>query len=415
MQRQKIIALALAAALSVLAGPLAMADYIDPDGNVVRWAGGNNIIVTDPNGEVIYSGEGVRIGDRLVMPNLTPEQTAAALQTVSVPHLAAGQEAAYLAAYGSGSSGGTSGSTSSGSSSSSSNYSSSSSNSSDYYSSVPSSPYPNASYIGMQPVVVTGPDGSTITTYANIYYDPTTGRYLSAVPSTYSAGSILAQNGFQVSNGMVLLSPSANSQEAGRTVSWSAQVTATDSQGNLLQRLVSAAYGAEGYAWGGGGQISINLPPEQQQQATAPVLTSNQYYVPSPGAVPDQRSLAVRTDLPLVRIGGIVVVTATLTGTAEQILLALPWGEVTGMQHQGGPTYTAIVRVPEQQAPGQYPFTVGAMISQPPHYPAQSFIGTVQVSFVKKSPGIEIPLQGNQDEIPDWWTPPNRRDWTNSW
>ena len=65
MERLKKPALAalvvLVAALAV--PPVALADYVDSSGNIVHWAGGNNIVVTDKNGNTVYSGAGTRSSD----------------------------------------------------------------------------------------------------------------------------------------------------------------------------------------------------------------------------------------------------------------------------------------------------------------------------------------------------------------
>ncbi len=55
----------------ILGRGTALAASIDSNGNLVTWAGGNRIVVTNADGEVIYSGEGVRREDgRLVQPGL---------------------------------------------------------------------------------------------------------------------------------------------------------------------------------------------------------------------------------------------------------------------------------------------------------------------------------------------------------
>ncbi|AFK85895.1 MULTISPECIES: hypothetical protein [Thermoanaerobacterium] len=48
----------------------AYAGYTLSNGQTVTWTGGNNIVVTDSSGKVVYSGAGVRSGDHLIPPTL---------------------------------------------------------------------------------------------------------------------------------------------------------------------------------------------------------------------------------------------------------------------------------------------------------------------------------------------------------
>lgn len=144
--------------------------YYSSNGNAVAWAGGDNIVVFDPNGNRAWEGEGERRPDGRIIP---PADVRDQLGFGVAPAYGIGSPTFFDTGDG-----GEAGVREGG------------------QSSQAQSPFPNApDYAGMQPVTLTLADGRTVEGYANVYHDAD-GLGYSAIPATSDLGKGLTRAGF---------------------------------------------------------------------------------------------------------------------------------------------------------------------------------------------------------------------------
>lgn len=352
-----------AAVLALLAATLlpapAWADYIDSNGNIVHWAGGNNIVVTDQNGNTVYSGAGVSRSDgRLVVPGSTGAAPAYDPNTAGPLGLRGETPPpTSVDSAGPGNQGGPS----------------------------PLSPYAGTTYANMQPVSLTV-GGQTLSGYANVYRDANGGGY-SAVPVTSDIGKLLAQNGFQVRDGTVLIHNGA----AGATVGWTADPTKGPNANNVSTL---------NYVWSAGGTITINVSSSGVMSSYSPPTSTS--YAPSYGS--DTRKLAAYPEQPVVTVGKPAPLVAEVTGNASQVQAFTAWGGSAILKKQSDGRFRGLLQVPVNVRPGAYPLTFEAGISQSGY--AESLFSVTGMLTVRALADTGTTGGKAPADEPDWWTPP---------
>lgn len=357
--KRLILAVAAALVVALAVQPVALADYVDDNGNIVHWAGGDNIVVTDKDGNVVYVGEGTRRDDgRLLWSGSGSNYSPPKLDSTYSGAL--GLRGERLPDGDGGSNG---------------------SNSQDGSSST--SPYEGTAYAGMQPVTVTV-GGQTFTGYANVY-DNASGGF-SAIPVTSDIGKLLAESGFEVKDGMVLIHNGAE----GATVGWTGGPT-----GPSYNNVSNISY-----TWGSGGTITIDVSPPGGGSYSAPAASTS--YAPSYG--PDTRKLVGYPEWPVVPVGKAVPLVAEVTGSAKQVQAYSAWGGSAVLEKQPDGKFRGLLQVPINVRPGVYPLTFEARIGQSGY--AESLFSVTGMLTVRGSTDTSTGGGTAPADEPDWWTPP---------
>ncbi|MGB9886793.1 MAG: hypothetical protein ACPLRW_07345 [Moorellales bacterium] len=380
-------------AIVALASAPALADYTTSNGYQVSWNGGNSITVRDSSGNVVYSGEGVRVGDHLVPPSgVIPASGASSGSSSSGGSAAGGSASSGSGSSGSASSSGSGGSTGAGSSS---NWN----QQTQVY-----SPYAGMGYVAQQPLVITLPNGSQTTVLGTVFAPSNNlnqGQMaVSASALTPEVRAALDAAGVPASNGYYLIHDARSNPNV--AVDW------TSSPGTLY----NSAYPAD---WGGGGIAYLTISGTAASGSGSSSGGGSAYYYGSssggstysapvsPSVPADTRSLYASLLQSAVRAGGSVVVLAQVNGQAQYVRATVPWGVTIDLQNSGG-SWQAAIPVPETVT-GVLPVTVAASISQPPYYPAKEFTVVLTLTVSPPwEPGENLPPMPG--EAPDWWTPP---------
>lgn len=362
----------LALLVATLLPARAWADYTDSSGNIVRWAGGDNVVVTDSNGNTVYSGSATRNSDgsRLLWDGTSNSGSTSGQQVASgvsesslsgTPSGAIDYSGNYVASTSTGSG------TQNGSSS--------------------SSPYAGTVYANMQQISVTV-GGVTLTGYAGVFVEPSDplGKGYSVISADSAIGSQLAQNGFQVKDGLVLVTPGAS----GASMSW----TANQTQGSSFTNLSTTQYD-----WVGGGSIAIDIPRSSGSSGYTPSYSTTY----SPAGF-DIRGLVAYPEWPATPVGKAVPLVAEVKGNAKQVQAFTAWGGSVALEKQSDGKFRGLLQVPINVRPGVYPLTFEAIIGQS-GFPEWPF--TVTSLLTVRGAG-DTPAGGGSTptDEPDWWTPP---------
>ncbi|MBC7338909.1 MAG: hypothetical protein H5U04_03500 [Firmicutes bacterium] len=388
-----LVAAALALVLLLGMAVPVLADYTTDDGYTVHWAGGTNIVVTDSSGNVVYEGSGTLTqdsqgNDRLIWDGTSNQGSGSGSRVRdSVTQDELERHPSETIGLGGSRPGGERGS------------SSSSGSSGAQQSTASTNPYSHLgmTYAGMQPVSVTLSDGQEMTGYANCYevWDPVQQRSIaySAIPASSDIGRQLADAGFQVSGGWVLIHYGAS----GATVGWTpgetgpsfSMVSARPDEPNPL-----------------GGQINITLPSSGRSSSSG--SSGGGSYTPPPSSYvlsPDTRKLAGYPELPVVKVGGMVPLVAEVTGICRQVTAFAGWGGSAVLEPSADGKFRGVLQVPVNARPGVYPLVFEAVVGQV-GYADRLFTVSGVLTVQAQGGGDGGPVPPAPGEEPDWWTPP---------
>ncbi|MGB9866533.1 MAG: hypothetical protein ACPLPR_01295 [Bacillota bacterium] len=400
----KRCALALALALCLVLAQVqpALADYTTADGHTVTWAGGDNIKVFDSSGNLVYSGSGQQVGERLAWDG-TYNQNQYASSPTQVGQQVTEDWLDSHPATTLGLGGVTKPSSLSGGSSGGSSVSA-------YQGAGTTNPYSsiagleNTVYSGVQEISVVLPDGTTVVGGMNVYVqeraygpdDPRSPGY-GAVPAESQIGQLLAQAGFQVKDGWVLTD--INTPATVQT-SWTPGTTVGPNQ-------YLVGYGSYNpnppAGWEEvGGSLTVVLPsmPSSQPQPQQSSSGGGSSYVP-----PDVRALMAYPELPVAKVGTMVPLVAAVTGTCRQVNAFAGWGGSAVLVPGADGKLRGVLQVPVNVRPGVYPLVFEAVIGQAGYADRRFTVSTV-LTVQAQGGGDTTPVPPAADEEPDWWTPP---------
>jgi hypothetical protein len=377
-------AVALVLILAVAVCSPALADYQLPDGTTVHHAGGNNIVVTDKDGNTIYSGPGVwakdsQGNDRLLPPDISSQDRDYVLSKTTPTTIGLG--GARPGGESTASSGGGSSTTSA-------------------KGTGTTNPYADLgmTYGNMQPISVTLSDGRQLTGYANVYtkFDEEQQRTLgfSAIPMSSEIGRALADAGFQVRDGWVLIHYGA----PGAQVGW------TRDPGSVGPGFTNVSPGWAENPYPAGGWISITLSSSgggsSGGRSSYVPPSRPQPYIPPP----DTRKLTAHAELPVVKVGTMVPLVAEVTGTCRQVTAFAGWGGSAVLLPGPDGKFRGVLQVPVNVRPGVYPLVFEAVIGQP-GYADLTFSARTMLTVQALASGDQETPPASGEE-PDWWTPP---------
>jgi hypothetical protein len=253
-------------------------------------------------------------------------------------------------------------------------------------------------YVDMQPITVTLPNGEKLTGYANVYGKTENGKAIgySAIPVTSDIGQALADAGFQVRDGWVLIHYGASGAQvgwtpAGHTGTTEANVSYAGSQvdspvgGYINITLSSSGRRSSGGGSSGGGSYTSQPSP----------------YVPPP----DTRKLTAYPELPVVKVGGMVPLVAEVTGTCRQVTAFAGWGGSAVLLPDSDGKFRGVLQVPVNARPGVYPLVFEAVVGQA-GYADRLFTVSGMLTVQAQGGGDAGAVPPAPGEEPDWWTPP---------
>ena len=397
-----VLGLVLVMVLAVCSSVLA--DYQLSDGSTVHWAGGDNIVVTDKDGNVTYSGPGDRTkdsqgNDRLLPPDLSSGGRDYVLNETTPTTVGLGGAALPVEQPGISSGGGSSVSV--------------------YQGSDPTNPYADLlgsdyHYTGMQRLELALADGRTVSGYVNVYenWDPaltggaTTNPYgggRSAVPAESEIGKTLASAGFQVKDGWVLVDYNV---PQGVNTGWERAGTVGPSGEYVSGGPVNQIPGHEQH----GGTVIIDLTgvtlADRGGSGHSSGSGSSGYAAPSSGAAPvvDMRALTAYPEQSVVKVGKVVPLVAEVTGACRQVLASTGWGGSAVLLPGPDGKFRGVLQVSVNVRPGVYPLVFEAVIGQQGYADLLFSARAVLTVQALASGGQEAPRAPGEE--PDWWTPP---------
>ncbi|MEW5933651.1 MAG: hypothetical protein AB1816_08725 [Bacillota bacterium] len=388
--RRALLSAVLALVLGLAVCMPALADYQLPDGSTVHWAGGNDIVVTDKDGNEIYRGPGVQAkdaqgNDRLLPPDLSSETRDYVLNettptTIGLGGARPGGESSAS------SGGGSSVPTQTGT--------------------APTNPYAHLgmTYTGMQPISVTLSNGQQMTGYANTYevWDAVQQKSIgySAIPVSSDIGQALKNAHFQLdpTGTWVLIHYGA----PGAQVGWTPE---TESIGPSFAN-VSSAWPENPNP--SGGYINITLPSSGGWSSGGGSSGGGGSYTPQPNPYvppPDTRKLVAYPELPVIKVGGMVPLVAEVTGVCRQVMAFAGWGGSAVLEPSADGKFRGVLQVPVNARPGVYPLVFEAVVGQV-GYADRLFTVSGMLTVQAQGGGDAGAVPPAPGEEPDWWTPP---------
>jgi hypothetical protein len=243
------------------------------------------------------------------------------------------------------------------------------------------SPYSGTEYSGQQNLFITLPDGSSVAVRGDIFADrnnPQDGRM--AVPVDRLSPEVrefFDKAGIPTDNGYYLINDARNNpnvqvgwnpMETG-VYKWDEQVSGPPPTG--VDPNVKA-YNVP--VWkvtdldGGGHATIVFLPPSSGGGSGGGGGGGGG----GTWRPPDLRFLTASLDPLQQEVGKSVTVEARVSGATENVTAEAPWGQVE-LEPQGQGVWRGVLDIPYETLQKTYTVTVRADISQPPHYPAETY------------------------------------------
>lgn len=242
------------------------------------------------------------------------------------------------------------------------------------------------------------------------------------LPPSGGSGGGGGGGGRYIPDNRILIAFPPGSQEAGKSVELKAAVSGTTDKVT-----VNAPWGAKVDLTNSSGTWSgtLNIPYKVTEGDYTLTFTANIGQPPHYNAKefstsatlkvlrpPDNRKLTGYSEWPVVKAGQMLPFVAEVSGTAKSVKVSTAWGSETTLEKESDGKFRGFLSIPAT-VHGVYPVKIGALISQPPHYPASDFSTEVMITVEGVTTGNEVPWQEPvpYDSFDDWWTPPGYGGW----
>lgn len=233
-----------------------------------------------------------------------------------------------------------------------------------------------------------GSSGGTITTTPvnitglTVSPDPSTEGDTITVTATSDTPADSVQVGFDWPSG----NQAINLSQAGNNLTWRGTVTVP--AGSAGTRTASA-----------------------MAQNSASVTYRSQTFTVLP---PDSRGITGALDQPVARAGMVLNVSVTVNGTVadpnDPPSVVTPWGQTLPLAQGTDGVWRASAPIPATFGGGSYTVKFQARLTQPPAYMTPKLVSSevfVTIMAQADRPPEQAPGSGGQqNDIPDWWTPP---------